>query len=96
MCGLTINTVWWSKIQNLLQLFNVVIFTIIISCIIAPPPPTDHPEVAAAIKEAAKEAGSSSADEYTVKFNVDILAPIVKHADSQVHVYKRVCNDVLS
>ena len=47
-------------------------------------PATDHPEVAAAIKEAAKEAGSSSAEEYTVKFNVDILAPIVKHTDSQV------------
>ena len=47
-------------------------------------PSIDHPEVAAAIKEAAKEAGSSSAEEYTVKFNVDILAPIVKHADSQV------------
>ena len=46
--------------------------------------PTDHPEVAAAIKEAAKEAGSSSAEEYTVKFNVDVLAPIVKHADSEV------------
>ena len=48
-------------------------------------PPTDHPEVAAAIKEAAKEAGSTSSEEYTVKFNVDILAPIVKHADSEVN-----------
>ena len=47
-------------------------------------PSADHPEVAAAIREAAREAGSSSAEEYTVKFNVDILAPNVKHADSQV------------
>ena len=49
-------------------------------------PSADHPEVAAAIREAAREAGSSSAEEYTVKFNVDILAPNVKHADPQVRV----------
>ena len=45
---------------------------------------TDHPEVAAAIKEAAMQAGSTSSEEYSVKFNVDILAPIVKLADSEV------------
>lgn len=45
---------------------------------------TDHPEVAAAIKEAAAAAGSTSPDEYAIKFNVDILAPIVKHADTEV------------
>ena len=46
----------------------------------------DHPEVAAAIKEAAVAAGSTSSEEYTIKFNVDILAPNVKHADSEVRV----------
>ena len=47
--------------------------------------------MAAAIKEAAMAAGSTSPDEYTIKFNVDILAPGVKHADTEVGVYGHVC-----
>ena len=30
-------------------------------------------------------AGSTNSDEYSIRFNVDILAPIVKHADSEVN-----------
>ena len=29
-------------------------------------------------------AGSTSTEEYTIKFNVDVLAPGVRHADSEV------------
>ena len=45
---------------------------------------TGRPEVATAFQEALKEAGSTSQDEFVIRFNVDILSPGVDHADTEV------------
>ena len=44
-----------------------------------------HPEVMSALREAAKEAGSTSDKDFIIQFNVDILAPGVNHADTEVY-----------
>ena len=41
-----------------------------------------HPEVMAALYEAAQEAGSSVSEDFDIRFNVDILSPGVRHGDS--------------
>ena len=42
-----------------------------------------------ALREAAREAGSTSVEDFAIQFNVDILAPGVRHGDSEVCV---LCN----
>ncbi len=53
-------------------------------CYVTPP---GHPEVMEALREAAREAGSTSAQDFTIQFNVDILAPGVRHADPEVWLH---------
>ena len=43
-----------------------------------------RPEVASAFQEALREAGSTSMEEFVIRFNVDILSPGVDHADPEV------------
>ncbi len=45
---------------------------------------SDLPEVAAAVKAALTEAGSTNLDNFELKYNVDVLSPVVKHAESEV------------
>ena len=45
---------------------------------------TDHPEVAAAVREALAEAGSTDPNNFELRFNVDVLSPVVKHAEPEV------------
>ena len=52
------------------------------------PPPPAHPEVMAALQEAASEAGSVEGEEFDIRFNVDAFSPGVSHADPPV------CTDV--
>ena len=40
-----------------------------------------HPEVMAALYEAAQEAGSTVSEDFDIRFNVDILSPGVRHGD---------------
>ncbi|KAL5478129.1 hypothetical protein EMCRGX_G025010 [Ephydatia muelleri] len=47
-----------------------------------PPELKSHPEVMAALYEAAQEAGSSVSEDFDIRFNVDILSPGVRHGDS--------------
>lgn len=42
------------------------------------------PEVVSAFREALAGVGSSSLEEFIIRFNVDILSPLVKHADEEV------------
>ena len=51
----------------------------------------DVPEVAAAVKEALAEVGSTNMDNFELKYNVDILSPVVKHAEPEVCVCVCVC-----
>ena len=51
----------------------------------------DVPEVAAAVKEALVEVGSTNMDNFELKYNVDILSPVVKHAEPEVCVYTGDC-----
>jgi len=44
-----------------------------------------YPEVLTALKEAAREAGSTNPDDFDVQFNVDIFSPGLKHGDPEVH-----------
>lgn len=45
-----------------------------------------RPEVVAAFKAALEGAGSTSHEEFVIRFNVDILSPKVQHADEEVGV----------
>ena len=45
--------------------------------------PVGGPEVSL-FKEALEAVGSSSLEEFVIRFNVDILSPLVKHADEEV------------
>ncbi len=46
--------------------------------------PSDLPEVAVAVKAALTEAGSTNSDNFELKYNVDVLSPVVRHAESEV------------
>ena len=48
------------------------------------PPLSGVPEVDSAFCEALKQAGSSSLEEFVINFNVDIMAPLARHADDPV------------
>lgn len=57
---------------------------------------SDHPEVVAAVREALAEVGSTNPNTFELRFNVDILSPVVKHAESEVlstHPHMRPCTD---
>ena len=49
-----------------------------------PPPANPYPEVLAALKEAAREAGSTNSEDFDIQFNVDIFSPGLKQADTEV------------
>lgn len=49
-----------------------------------PSPANPYPEVLAALKEAAREAGSTNNEDFDIQFNVDIFSPGLKHADTEV------------
>ena len=49
-----------------------------------PLPANPYPEVLAALKEAAREAGSTNSEDFDIQFNVDIFSPGLKHADTEV------------
>lgn len=51
---------------------------------IIPVLPPGIPEVEQALKEAVHEMGSTDAEDFDLQFNVDILSPGTRHADTEV------------
>ena len=75
----------------------IVCLWLVSSATLVTEPSPDVPEVAAAVKEALVEVGSTNMDNFELKYNVDILSPVVKHAEPEVcvcvcvHVYLCLC-----
>eukprot|EP00731_Ephydatia_muelleri_P023618 Em0015g1201a len=80
-----LNSVMWSSISVMWSSISVMWSSISVmwsSISVMWSSITAHPEVMAALYEAAQEAGSSVSEDFDIRFNVDILSPGVRHGDS--------------